>query len=133
MKEDRAPAAHVDLEGFRSDLREAGIEAMVGAILQTFFEDCPTRFSALEAAVRLGDPKEIESAAHALKSSSATIRAYVLSELLAAVEASALAGRVEFIPPQLERIRSEHVAVLRELEAVINNTAAVEAARPGTA
>ena len=111
---------HVDLERFRSDLREAGIEDMVGMILQTFVEDCPARFSALEEAVQLGDMKQIESAAHALKSSSGTIRASVLAELLGGVEASAQAGPVESIAPLLERIRSEHVAVLRELEATIN-------------
>ena len=107
---------HVDLGRFRADLREAGVEEMVGTLLQTFSEDCPGRFAALEQAVQQGNAKAIESAAHAFKSGAGTIRATLLADALAAIEASAHACRLESIEVSLEEIRSEHLAVLRELE-----------------
>ena len=94
---------------------------MVVPLLQTFVEDCPARFAALEQAVESGDAKAIESAAHAFKSGSGTIRATVLAERLAAAEASAGAGHLESAPILLEEIRIEYAAVLRELEAVLRN------------
>jgi len=66
---------------------------MVESLLQTFVEDCPGRFAALEKAVQEEDAKAIESAAHAYKSGSGTIRASVLAERLAFVEAAAHSGR----------------------------------------
>ena len=110
---------HVDLERFRADLREAGVEEMVEALLQTFLEDCPGRFAALEKAVQEGDAKAIESAAHAFKSGSGTIRASVLAERLGFLEAAARAGNLESIVVLLDQIRAEHLAVLRELRTTL--------------
>jgi HPt (histidine-containing phosphotransfer) domain-containing protein len=111
---------HVDLERFRVDLREAGVEEMVATLLQTFAEDCPARFAALEAAVQQGNATVIESAAHAFKSGCGTIRASALTERLAVLEAAAHAGRLDSSAVLLEQIRREHLAVLRELEATLN-------------
>ncbi|MDP9279777.1 MAG: hypothetical protein M3P00_10190 [Gemmatimonadota bacterium] len=47
----------MDLQRFRDDLREAGVEEMVGTLLRTFMEDCPGRFAALEQAVQQGNAK----------------------------------------------------------------------------
>jgi HPt (histidine-containing phosphotransfer) domain-containing protein len=93
---------------------------MVEALLQTFVEDCPGRFAALEKAVQEGDAKAIESAAHAFKSGSGTIRASVLAERLAFVEEAAHSGRLEPIAVLLEQVRAEHVAVLRQLKTTLN-------------
>jgi HPt (histidine-containing phosphotransfer) domain-containing protein len=109
----------VDLERFRGDLREAGVEEMVGTLLRTFMEDCPGRFAALEEAVQQGNAKTIESAAHAFKSGAGTIRATLLADALAAMEAAAHAGRLESIGVSLEEIRSEYLSVLRELELLL--------------
>jgi HPt (histidine-containing phosphotransfer) domain-containing protein len=111
----------VDLERFRDDLREAGVEDMLVTLLQTFMEDCPGRFAALEQAVQQGDAKPIESAAHAFKSGAGTIRATLLADALAAMEATAHAGRLESIGVSLEEIRSEQHAVMRELEVTTHN------------
>ena len=111
--------SHVDLERFRRDLRKAGVEEMVGTLLKTFMEDCPGRFAALEQAVQQGNAKTIESAAHAVKSGAGTIRATLLADALAALEAAAHAGRLESTEVSLEEIRSEHLAVLRELELLL--------------
>jgi len=93
---------------------------MVGSLLQTFVEDCPARFAALKQAVEAGDAKAIESAAHAFKSGSGTIRATVLADRLAAAEAAAHARQLEATATLFEEIRIEHAAVLRELEAFLN-------------
>lgn len=92
---------------------------MVEALLRTFVEDCPARFAALEKAVQ-EDAKAIESAAHAHKSGSGTIRASVLAERLAFAEAAAHSGPLESITVLLERVRSEHVAVVRQLKTTLN-------------
>jgi HPt (histidine-containing phosphotransfer) domain-containing protein len=94
---------------------------MVDALLLTFVEDCPGRFAALEKAVQEADAKAIESAAHAFKSGAGTIRASVLAERLALVEAAAHSGRLESMAGSLEQIRGEHDAVLRELKSTLNN------------
>jgi len=93
---------------------------MVETLLQTFVEDCPARFAALETAIQQGDAKAIESAAHAFKSGSGTIRATALAERLAGVEASAHSGQLESTAMLFEEIRVEHAAVLRQLEAFFN-------------
>jgi HPt (histidine-containing phosphotransfer) domain-containing protein len=114
-----AAPTHVDLQRFRGDLRKAGIEEMVGTLLKTFMEDCPARFAALEQAVQQGNAKAIESAAHAFKSGAGTIHATLLADALAAMEAAAHAGRLESIGLSFEEIRTEHLAVLRELELLL--------------
>ena len=106
----------VDIERFRVDLREGGVEELIDTLLSTFVEDCPRRFTALEDAVRDGNAKSVQSAAHAFKSGAGTIRATFLADGLAAVETAARAGLLEEATLLLEQIRIEHLAVLRELE-----------------
>jgi HPt (histidine-containing phosphotransfer) domain-containing protein len=109
----------VDVERFRAVLREAGIEKMTATLLGTFVEDCPVRFAALEQAVKEGDAKAIESAAHAFKSGAGTIRASVLADSLGEAETAGRAGRLESMTELLEQIRNECLAVMRELEATL--------------
>ena len=110
-------APHVDLARFRTDLREAGVEDIIGTLLQTFVEDAPARFAALEQAVKEGNANAVESAAHAFKSGAGTIRATVLADGLAQAEAMGHAGKLESMSALLEQIRHEYLAVVRELEA----------------
>jgi HPt (histidine-containing phosphotransfer) domain-containing protein len=107
---------HVDIERFRADLREGGVEEMLGILLDTFVQDCPARLAALEQAVREGNPKTIESAAHAFKSGAGTVRATVLADGLREVEAAGRSGNLAAVAGLLEQIRTEYLAVLRELE-----------------
>ena len=107
----------VDVERFRADLREGGVEEMLEILLDTFVQDCPGRLAALEQAAREGNPKTIETAAHAFKSGAGTVRASVLADGLREVEAAGRSGNLESVPQLLEQIRAEYVAVLRELKA----------------
>lgn len=106
----------VDVERFRADLREGGVEEMLAILLETFVQDCPGRLAALEQAVKDGDPKTIESAAHAFKSGAGTVRATVLADALRELEAAGRSGNLTGVTGLVEHIRTEYVAVLRELE-----------------
>jgi HPt (histidine-containing phosphotransfer) domain-containing protein len=111
-------APHVDLARFRTDLREAGVEDIIGTLLHTFVQDAPARFAALEQAVKERNAKAVESAAHAFKSGAGTIRATLLAEGLGQAEAAGVAGNLESMTGLLEQIRDEYLAVVSELVAM---------------
>jgi len=90
-----AGAPPVDLEGFRTTLREAGAEQALYSIVDTFVRQAPDRLAALAAAVASGASPEIAKAAHVYRGAAATIGARELAELLERVETSARAGEVE--------------------------------------
>jgi HPt (histidine-containing phosphotransfer) domain-containing protein len=108
---------HINVERFRADLSEAGVEDMLDALLGTFAQDCPGRLAALEQAVKAGTAKEIVSAAHAFKSGAGTVRATLLADYLGRTETAARTGDLESVPGLLGLIRSEYRAVLGELTA----------------
>ena len=107
----------MDVERFRADLREAGVEEMIGTLLDTFVEDAPLRFAALEQATKNQDAKAVETAAHAFKSGAGTIRATFLADFLAKIETAGRTGRLEIVSDLLETVRNEYLAVMGELEA----------------
>jgi HPt (histidine-containing phosphotransfer) domain-containing protein len=108
-------AAFVDLERFRNDLREGGVEEMFGMLLDTFSLDCPARFAALESAIESRDPGAIKSAAHAFKSGAITIRAEMLAGALNRMEEAARSGRLESLADLFEEIRAQKTGVLNTL------------------
>jgi HPt (histidine-containing phosphotransfer) domain-containing protein len=111
----------VDVERFRAELREAGVEEMIGTLLDTFVEDAPLRFAALEQATKNEDAKAVETAAHAFKSGAGTIRATTLADFLAEVETAGRTGQLDTTAELLAQIRTEYLAVLRELETTGTN------------
>jgi HPt (histidine-containing phosphotransfer) domain-containing protein len=108
----------VDVERFRADLREGGVEEMLAILLETFVQDCPGRLADLERSVKDGNPKQIESAAHAFKSGAGTVRATVLANALRELEAAGRSGNLTGVGGLLQHVRTECGAVLRELETV---------------
>jgi signal transduction histidine kinase/DNA-binding response OmpR family regulator/HPt (histidine-containing phosphotransfer) domain-containing protein len=88
-------APPVDLEGFRTTLREAGAEQALYSIVDTFVRQGPDRLAALATAVASGTGDTIAKAAHVYRGAAATIGARGLSELLERVETTARAGDVE--------------------------------------
>jgi HPt (histidine-containing phosphotransfer) domain-containing protein len=105
----------INVERFRADLREGGVEEMLGLLLETFVQDCPGRLAALEQAVVQENAKMIESAAHAFKSGAGTVHATVLADRLRQVEAAGHSGDLSSVVGLLEQVRAECLAVLREL------------------
>src|SRR2546427_5584194 len=94
----------VDLEGFRTMLREAGAEEALYSILDTFLRHAPERVATLATAVAGGSGVEIAKAAHVFRGAAATIGARELAELLERVETTARAGEVENTREAFERV-----------------------------
>src|SRR6266566_2484909 len=87
-------APPVDLEGFRTTLREAGAEQALYSIVDTFVRQAPDRLAALAGAVAGGNGVEIAKADHVYRGAAATIGARGLAELLERVENTARAGDI---------------------------------------
>ena len=106
-----APDAPVDLDTFRRDMREAGVEEAVDAILDTFVESAGERIGALTTALASGEAQAIKRAAHVFKSSAGTIGAKRLAALLQQLEVLAEAGDVAQARALSERFAQESAAV----------------------
>lgn len=112
------PPPPVDLEEFRSVMREAGIESVVGITLQTYVSEAP---SLVDGLVEAGNDEADESgvalatAAHAYKSSAGNIRAKELHALLGQLEAQARTGGRRSALPLLERVKQVHEEVMSYL------------------
>jgi CheY-like chemotaxis protein len=106
----------VDLDGFRTVMREAGAEEAVGGILDTFVQHATDRVEALAGALAVGDAGAIAQAAHALKSAAGSIRARGLATLLQEIEQAARRGAVEEARARLERLRAAAAAVVDHLD-----------------
>jgi HPt (histidine-containing phosphotransfer) domain-containing protein len=89
-----APSAPVDLDAFRQEMRAAGAEEAVDPVLDTYLQSAPDRIAAVTTALASGAGPEIERAAHAFKSASATIGAKGLAALLQQLEVAGKAGDV---------------------------------------
>ena len=94
----------VDLEGFRTMLREAGAEEALYSILDTFLRHAPGRLATLAAAAASGSGVEIAKAAHVFRGAAATIGARTLAELLERVETTARAGELDEARDYFEQV-----------------------------
>src|SRR5438093_8740134 len=101
-----AAAPPVDLEGFRTTLREAGAESALYSIIDTFVRQAPDRLAGLATAVASGTGNDIVKAAHVYRGAAATIGARELAELLERVETSARAGEIEQAKEAFESVSS---------------------------
>jgi PAS domain S-box-containing protein len=115
--------AVVDLEVLRSHLRDAGAEAALDGIVDTFLDSVPDRLKTLRDALVLGTPTEVATAAHALKSSAGTIGAAPLAALLAEIEAAGWADKLFEKGLLADRVDDAAAAVLTDLKAYRNEAA----------
>jgi PAS domain S-box-containing protein len=106
----------VDLAGFRSALREGGVEEALDDIITQFINDAPGRLAALEEAAATEDANAIARAAHAFKSAAGTIRAISLEEALRQTEAAGKSGNAQGAIALLQIVRSEYAATMSYLE-----------------
>ncbi|MEJ2239060.1 MAG: response regulator [Gemmatimonadales bacterium] len=113
----------VDIEGFRSSMREAGVEEAVESMIETFLQDAPRRMDELERAVAAGDADRVQKAAHPFKSAAGMIGAQVLAGLLKRIESMGRSGEIAGADELLELILSEYRAVLDYLRASIEDMA----------
>jgi PAS domain S-box-containing protein len=107
----------VDVEGLRAELRDAGAEDALGAVLTVFVGDAPIRMAVIDDAITARDMDRIARGAHAYKSSAGTIRAAVLAELLQDLERTAKIGDITGIIALRDRIITAHEAALAQLRA----------------
>jgi HPt (histidine-containing phosphotransfer) domain-containing protein len=114
-----SPAAvvGVDVEGLRAELRDAGAEDALGAVLTVFVGDAPIRMAVIDDAITARDMDRIARGAHAYKSSAGTIRAAVLAELLKDLERTAKIGDITEIIALRDRIITAHEAAVAQLRA----------------
>ncbi|HEY5219625.1 MAG TPA: PAS domain S-box protein [Gemmatimonadaceae bacterium] len=110
-----ADAPPVDVALFRAEMRAAGVEEAVAGILGAFRKEAPGRMAALEKAVRDGEGRAIERAAHAFKSSTGAIHAQALAELLRDMEIKAKGGDVAAATTRLGEVQLAFDAVMRQL------------------
>jgi len=114
----RAPA---DLEALRTTLRDAGAEAVVDSLLDTFLQEAPERLAALSGAIAGGQADDIARAAHGFRGVVATVRAHELAGLLQRIEIAAQQGDVAHAREWAARIDEGAAAVMdyvrREREA----------------
>ena len=112
------PAAPVDVEGLRAELRSAGVEEITGDLIQTFVTDSAVRMAALVEAADSGDAGAIERAAHAYKSAAGTVRANELAQLLKEAERAAKEGETRNAKTMMRRIGEAHEAARAYLVAL---------------
>jgi len=106
----------VNITAFRESLREAGVEEVLGTLLDTFVGDAPGRMTDLETALETGEGSAVDTAAHAYKSAAATIRAERLAALLAEAERAGEHGAMDEARRLVREIRVEHDAVMQFLQ-----------------
>jgi CheY-like chemotaxis protein/HPt (histidine-containing phosphotransfer) domain-containing protein len=112
-----APTVGVDVEGLRAELRDAGAEDALGAVLTVFVGDAPIRMAVINDAIAAHDMHRIDRGAHAYKSSAGTIRAAVLAGLLEELERTAKIGDMTEITALRDRIVTAHEAAVAQLRA----------------
>lgn len=91
---DAAMVPPADVGAFRAQMRAAGAEDAVDAIVATYLADAPKRVSLLLTAFETGDVATMQREAHALKSATASMGAVRLAEILTQIELAAGEGRV---------------------------------------
>jgi len=106
----------VDLDAFRTTLREAGAEEAIDSILETFIRQAPERLTALTAAFANKQSDAIMRAAHALRGAAATIGAQHLAGLLERIEVAARERGATLLDGDLEEVQAEAAAVLDYLQ-----------------
>ena len=105
-------APPVDLEGFRTMLREAGAEGALYSVLDTFLRHAPDRLAALATAAASGTETDMASAAHVFRGAAATIGARELAELLERIETTARAGNVDAARQMFEQMSAVAYSVI---------------------
>ena len=107
----------VDVEGLRAELRDAGAEDALGAVLTVFVGDAPIRMAVINDAIAARDMHRVDRGAHAYKSSAGTIRAAVLAGLLDDLERTAKIGDLAEVTALRDRIVAAHDEAVAQVRA----------------
>lgn len=108
----------VDVDAFREQMREAGVEEVVPKILATFSGDLSNQENRLRSALASGDPESVASIAHGFKSASGSVHAYRLQAILHEMEIRARETGLEACAPFADRAFEEIERVRVQLDAL---------------
>ena len=97
-------------------LRRFGGEDLVRDMSAILLHDVPARLVAARRALRVGDARGVELAAHSMKSSCAQFGADAVASLCAAAERAARAGELGALPALLDEIERGFTLFRRWLE-----------------
>ncbi len=89
---------------------------MLAAVIDSYLEDAPKLLQAINAAIGQEQAGTLRQAAHTLKSTSATLGATTLSQLLAELEAKGRAGTLEGTLQKLPQLAAEYERVQAALQ-----------------
>lgn len=102
----------VDIEAFRAEMREAGIEEVVPITLDTYRDEAAENNERLEAAMAGSDTAAIAKAAHAMKSAAGVIKARELAGLLQRLESAGHEGDLSTAQALIDPVRLQAGQVL---------------------
>ena len=105
----------VDLDGFRSVMRDVGVEEVVELTLAVYVEEAKILFARLSAAVSSGDVETIRATAHTLKGSSGIIWARDLEGFLEQLEIAAQEGDLTRATLLFDAVKPMYDAVITYL------------------
>jgi two-component system sensor histidine kinase/response regulator len=97
-------------------------DGFLDGLVKTFRQDVPSRLDALRAAAAGGDPEELASAAHALKSSSGTVGAKRMYAVAASIEQAARAGRIDGAQASIEQLAAEFARVMAAYGGIVKRS-----------
>jgi CheY-like chemotaxis protein/HPt (histidine-containing phosphotransfer) domain-containing protein len=108
----------VDLEGSETiaSLRADGGEAVAEELITLFAGDAPKHCEEIREAIARGDARAACAAAHALKSSAATLGANRMASLCAQIEDAGAAGDISALSALFPRLDAENVSVSEYLK-----------------
>jgi HPt (histidine-containing phosphotransfer) domain-containing protein len=99
-----------------------GDAEFLAEMLDTYFEDCPAQFAAMEAALATGDADGLRRAAHSLKSNSATFGALAFSAQAREIEMLAKQGDLQGAAPKAAVLAAEYPRVEQRLKELQNGS-----------
>ena len=104
------------------ELQDDGDPDIVAEVGGLFLEHSPQKIAAILKAVENGDAKELQTAAHSLKSSSAYGGAMRLSELSRELEMMGRSQVMDGAEEKAEKLNREYKQVMMELDAEIQRS-----------
>ncbi len=98
--------------------RVGGDEELLAEVAQLFIEDYPNSMGEIQDALRTGDHKKLERAAHSLKGAAANFGADPVVKSALALEVAGRSGNLAGAPDYLAQLTSALASLHRDLEAL---------------
>jgi HPt (histidine-containing phosphotransfer) domain-containing protein len=115
------PDQPIDAAAFAELLENVGGDReFLGELVGTYLADSPVQFTALRAAVAMGDAAAARRAAHSLKSTSASMGARRLSAMCREIEAACAAEQLAGLGAAIDEAAAEYASVEPALGAALH-------------